>query len=212
MRIISGQFKSRRLLSPPNDDTRPITDRVKESLFNHLRERVEDSTVLDLFSGSGSIGLEALSRGAAKVMFVERSRQCAKVLQKNIDTLGVGEQTDVVMGDALSPACLVRVPAPVDLVFFDPPYALWRDETQVASWKGQMQRLAPLVHEDAFIMVRTPWPLHDIEIQDGMTKKEARANAVARADATLQVDGFVGPESHDYRGMAIHFYQTDLGD
>lgn len=212
MRIISGQFKSRRLLPPPTDETRPITDRVKESVFNLLRGRVEDSTFLDFFSGSGSVGLEALSRGAAKVMFVERSRKCARVLEKNIETLGVEDRSEITMADAFSPACLVRVPAPVDLVFFDPPYAVWSDETQVEAWKAQMGRLAPLLHEDAFVMVRTVWPLHETEMVEGMTRKKARALAIERSEASLQVDGYFGPETHDYRGMAVHFYQAELED
>src|ERR1700733_3582842 len=111
MRIISGRFRSRRLLSPKDAaTTRPIPDRVKESLFSMLRGNCEGATVIDCFAGTGAIGLEALSLGAAKVVFVERDRKAAELLERNIDLLEVQDETEVVQADALGPAALARCP------------------------------------------------------------------------------------------------------
>ena len=123
MRVISGKAGGRRLEGPPSDSTRPMTDRVREALFSSLAWRVPDSAVLDLYAGIGSIGLEALSRGAGSVVFVERDRRVAKVLQDNVDTVGLGGK--IVIQDV--EAFLQGRPTgsePFDLVFVDPPYAL----------------------------------------------------------------------------------------
>lgn len=123
MRVIAGKARGRRLEGPPSDSTRPMTDRVREALFSSLAWRVPDSAVLDLYAGTGSIGLEALSRGADSVVFVERDRRVAQVLKRNVDTVGLGGE--VVIQDAL--AFVQGRPSegePFDLVFVDPPYAM----------------------------------------------------------------------------------------
>ncbi len=119
MRIIGGEAKGRRL-DTPDEGTRPLTGRVREALFSILGETVDGATVLDLFAGSGSFGLEALSRGAAEVVFVERDRRAVKVLERNIGAVGLGGrvETETVVD------YLVRSDAGFDLVFVDPPYAL----------------------------------------------------------------------------------------
>src|SRR5215213_11146140 len=99
MRIIAGEFRGRRLLPPEGADvTRPITDRVKQSLFDILAPDIEGARVLDLFAGTGSMGLESLSRGAAHATFFEADRSAAKRLRRNIDTLKVGAASEVVTG------------------------------------------------------------------------------------------------------------------
>lgn len=123
MRVISGKARGRRLEGPPSDSTRPMTDRVREALFSSLAWRVPDSVVLDLYAGIGSIGLEALSRGAGSVVFVERDRRVAQVLQRNVDKIGLGG--DIVIQDV--EAFVHSRPSgtdPFDLVFVDPPYAV----------------------------------------------------------------------------------------
>lgn len=122
MRIIAGDMKGRTLFIPRHASFRPTTDRVREALFNMLNGTIEwqKSRVCDLFAGSGSLGLEALSRGAMSVTFVENSRESRTVLERNIRTLGVDARTDI---QPLSVASFcVRSTAPCELVFADPPY------------------------------------------------------------------------------------------
>jgi 16S rRNA (guanine(966)-N(2))-methyltransferase RsmD len=159
MRIISGEFRRRQLISPKDaSTTRPIPDRVKESVFSILRGHFEGARVLDAFAGSGSIGLEALSRGASFVLFVERDKAAANLLERNIEMLGCGDRCEVLRADAIGPATLARCPRPLDLAFFDPPYPLVEDP---ASWdriRGQVGRVADLLTPVGFVVVRTPWP------------------------------------------------------
>jgi 16S rRNA (guanine966-N2)-methyltransferase len=159
MRIISGEFRHRRLISPKDaETTRPIPDRVKESLFSLLRGHFEGANVLDAFAGSGSIGLEALSRGAAFVLFVERDKAAANLLERNIELLGCGDRCEVLRADAVGPATLARCPRPLNLAFFDPPYPLVEDPAGWDRVRGQVSRVADLLTPTGFITVRTPWP------------------------------------------------------
>lgn len=124
MRVIAGELKGRRILSPRGRDVRPTYDRVRESLFGILEPDIPGSLVLDLFAGSGSLGIEALSRGATEVVFVERSTAVLRVLEENITALGLEDRSFVLKGDALRLARDRRIPrAPFDLVFVDPPYS-----------------------------------------------------------------------------------------
>jgi 16S rRNA (guanine966-N2)-methyltransferase len=118
MRIIAGRAKGRRLVAP-GSGTRPFTGRAKEAVFSSLARYVPDAAVLDLFAGSGSLGLEALSRGAASAVFVERDRAAAAVLVDNVASVGLGGS--VVAIDVVR--FLERDRAEYSLVFVDPPYA-----------------------------------------------------------------------------------------
>ncbi len=100
MRIIAGEFGGRRILPPPTEATRPITDRAKQSLFDALGDRVEGANVLDAFAGTGSMGLECVSRGARRVVFVERDRGALLCLRKNVEALGIAGQSVVLPIDA----------------------------------------------------------------------------------------------------------------
>jgi 16S rRNA (guanine(966)-N(2))-methyltransferase RsmD len=123
MRIVGGAWGGRRLKAPPGDATRPTSDRVREALFSILGARVEGARVLDLFAGSGALGLEALSRGASEATFVDSAAAPVKALQANLATLG-GE-AEVRRQDALRFLGSARDQARVyDLVFLDPPYRL----------------------------------------------------------------------------------------
>lgn len=158
MRIIAGEYRSRTLLAPEGFSTRPIPDRVKESVFGMLGARVEGARVVDLFSGSGAIGLEALSRGAASCLFVDQDKSAVGVLRRNVDTLGCGARAQIVQGDALGLSIPARCPRPIDLVFFDPPYPLIEEPTGWQRVRAQAARLAPLLSDDGFIIIRTPQP------------------------------------------------------
>lgn len=122
MRIIAGTARGRRLHSPEGRGTRPITDRAKEGIFNMLVSHagIEDTRVLDLYAGSGSFGLECLSRGAAHVTFVEMDRRAAGVIEKNLEHLDFADRAVV---RTTTVALAVAGTPPVDLAFCDPPYA-----------------------------------------------------------------------------------------
>lgn len=123
MRIIAGKFRSRKLLPPPSSITRPTADRTRESIFNIINNlggfKIEDATVLDAFAGSGALGLEALSRGAAHVSFLEKNPQAIKILKENIASLDISSQCSIIQGDATRPP---KAPHPMELIFLDPPY------------------------------------------------------------------------------------------
>lgn len=122
MRIISGTWRSRPLVAPKGDTTRPTADRTRETLFSMLTSRLgsfEGLQVLDLFSGSGALGLEALSRGAAYCVFVEQDRAALEALESNIAKLGAGSQSEIRRGSALM---LGPARKPFDLILMDPPY------------------------------------------------------------------------------------------
>lgn len=124
MRVIAGEAKGRRLVAPKGLATRPTADRVREALFDILGPRVAGAEVLDLFAGSGAVGIEALSRRAARAVFVERDRAAVAALRQNLVRLGLEPRARVLVRDveaALSE--LVRRGARFDLVFLDPPYA-----------------------------------------------------------------------------------------
>lgn len=119
MRVIAGRSKGRRLNAPPGDSTRPMQDRVKEALFSSLGSVVIGAEVLDLYAGTGSMGLEALSRGARRAVFVERDRTAVTFLRKNCEAVGLGGE--VVPVDVSR--FLAQRSDPFDLIFVDPPYA-----------------------------------------------------------------------------------------
>ncbi len=122
MRVISGTARGRKLNAPSGGGTRPITDRAKESIFNMLQSLggVEGATVLDLFAGSGSFGIECLSRGAERVTFVERDRHAAQVLRDNVDRLDFADRSEILVA-SVERALSGR--GQVDIAFCDPPYA-----------------------------------------------------------------------------------------
>lgn len=121
MRIIGGEWKGRRLEPVRGRGVRPTADRVREAWMSILQGRLPGASVLDLFAGSGAVGLEALSRGAAHVVFVERSRRAARTLKRNVQRLGASGRCTVVVADALTYAAGLS-PLSCDLALADPPY------------------------------------------------------------------------------------------
>lgn len=129
MRIIAGEARGRRILSPRDRSVRPPLDRIRESVFSILGDAVEGGGVLDLFAGTGSFGLEALSRGATRAVFVENARSSLEILQRNLELTGFGPRAEVLRGDALRVPELGCVPrSTFGLVFLDPPFGIFDQE------------------------------------------------------------------------------------
>lgn len=123
MRVIAGEFRSRRLKSIPGDATRPTPDRLRETLFDILTPRMEGATFVDAYAGTGAVGIEALSRGAAHVFFLERNRVALETIRENLAALKLERRATVVTG----PVALTLPRYPADIVFLDPPYDLERE-------------------------------------------------------------------------------------
>ena len=121
MRVIAGTVGGRRLRAPRGDRTRPTSDRVREALFASLGPRVRGARVLDLYAGSGAMGIEALSRGADSAVFVESAPAALRAIRDNLDGLAMGDRTKV-LGLTAERACAGDIDVPVDLVLIDPPY------------------------------------------------------------------------------------------
>jgi 16S rRNA (guanine966-N2)-methyltransferase len=144
MRVIAGKYKSRRLAAPPGMQTRPTSDRLRETLFNVVAHAIEGSVWLDLFAGSGAIGIEALSRGARNVYFVESSGVAARTIRNNLHTLEIDEGTEVVERDAaIALRMLDSQAVTCDFVFLDPPYRKMGDYEQVLAFLSQSRLLGP---------------------------------------------------------------------
>jgi len=193
VKIISGEYRSRTLLSPEGEDvTRPMTARVKESVFAMLHGWFKDARVLDLFAGIGTVGLECASRGAAEVVMVERDRDVFRYLEHNVKTLGCGDRVTALQADALGPTALARSPKPVDLVFMDPPYALMAEPATRKLVLAQAARTRALFAPKGFLILRPPVDLDPPE---------------------KALPGFRGPEVHQYKDdMFVYLYMPDAGD
>ena len=138
MRVVAGELRGRKISAPEGNTTRPTTDMAREAIFNALTSLnvVVDAHVLDLFAGSGALGIEALSRGAKHCTFIERDRDALTSLQDNIKKLGLTDRTTVIRADAAIAAAKV---ANVDLVMADPPY-------EFVDWAGLLSKIsAPLL-------------------------------------------------------------------
>jgi 16S rRNA (guanine(966)-N(2))-methyltransferase RsmD len=121
MRVISGKAKGKKLVAPP--DARPLTDRVKEALFNILRARVQGADFLDLFAGSGAVGIEALSRGGRLAFFVESNRKAVAIIRENLQKTGLLDQAEVFSMDSIKATqLLARRKARFDVIFIGAPY------------------------------------------------------------------------------------------
>lgn len=123
MRIIAGSLKGRRLKSPTWEGLRPTSDRLRETLFNILAPRVAGARVLDLYAGTGAIGIEALSRGAAHVTFSDRDVRAARLIERNLADCGISEGYAIIRGLATRVLGVLKRELPFDIVVVDPPYA-----------------------------------------------------------------------------------------
>ena len=158
MRIIAGTKRGMRLLPPPGRDTRPITDRVKESLFNILFNHglPEGAVTADLFCGTGSMGLEALSRGAAWVTFFDKDRRVIEILKKNIARAAFGDRCKAISANILSVGAAPTVEQGLyDLVFVDPPYIMSAHSGEGSKTASLMDLIAEQVMPGAVVILRT---------------------------------------------------------
>ena len=121
MRVIGGEFRSRVLKSLPGLEVRPTPDRMRESLFSILAPRISGAIFLDLYAGTGAVGIEALSRGAQRAIFVEHDQAAVEAIRANLKTLGLENRARIWQGRA---AAAIRKIEPVDIAFLDPPYPL----------------------------------------------------------------------------------------
>lgn len=154
MRIIAGKFKSRRLKTLKGDNTRPTSDRTKEALFNAIGPYFDGGSFLDLFAGSGAMGLEAISRGMDYVSFVENNRNAQKIIQNNINELGLNNETEIIRQDALD--VIKTLKRKYDIIFMDPPYDYKHIERIIDS-------ISPLLKDDGYLIVETQ---KDIILED----------------------------------------------
>ncbi len=188
MRIIAGQHRSRKLIGPKDaETTRPITDRVKESLFSRLTSlgMIGEGRVLDIFSGTGSLGLEALSRGAAACTFIERDREAVRRLERNIRELDLDDRCHVITASAFTTYWLLAVKNDsVRIAFIDPPYAVTDNHDGLRQALHLIELLAPRLEDGGVVVLRT------------------RSTV-----STPEVSGCDGPASFTYGTMALHFYQ-----
>ena len=161
MRITRGRFGRRKLLSNPGDTTRPITDKVKESLFEYLEDELQGARVADIFAGTGTIGLESLSRGATSIVFFERDRKAVELLRKNVATLKIEDETlcwaTDVMKTSFRPKNCEGM-TPFDIAFFDPPYRMVQDIVPGKLLFKSLERLAreDVTSANALLVFRTP--------------------------------------------------------
>ena len=120
MKIISGYLKGRNLLGYDIDGTRPTMDRVKESLFAIIQNNIPDSIVLDLFSGSGNLGIEAISMGSKKAILVDKNKKAIDVIKNNVNNFDISDKVDIINSDYKNALSLIK--EKIDIIFLDPPY------------------------------------------------------------------------------------------
>lgn len=134
LRIISGEFGGRYIDAPKGRSTRPTASRVREAWFSAIGDAVYDATVVDLFAGSGALGIEALSRGARHVHFVESQAQAVQTLRENVRALGLGDRSTIVRRDALR--YIAEVSEPFDVALADPPYGTGAAAALLAAYRA----------------------------------------------------------------------------
>lgn len=179
MRIIAGTLRSRQLKSLKGLTLRPTSDMLRETLFNVLGPRVEGSRFLDLFAGSGAIGIEAISRGAAFVAFVERHSKTVRLIRENLASLEIAEGVRVIPADVITAIAILQkesVP-PFDFIFLDPPYA------EQSDYKESLRAIevSQLVHECTLIIAEHR---KSIELPATVSRFE-RARILRQGDAAL---------------------------
>jgi 16S rRNA (guanine966-N2)-methyltransferase len=174
MRIIAGTFRSRQLKSLKGLTLRPTSDRLRETLFNVLQDRIADSRFVDLFAGTGAIGIEAISRGAKEVIFIENHRPTAELIRKNLDLLEIRSGARVLPIDAIRGLQKLAVEQTgdsraFDIIFLDPPYAAAYEYEQILAFLGASRLLNPggLViaeHRRSFDLPEAQGGLHAVRV------------------------------------------------
>ncbi len=189
MQIVAGKYRHRKLESNPGDTTRPITARVKVSLFDRLQPELQDARVADIFSGTGTIGLEALSRGAARVVFIESDRNAVERLRRNVASLKAEGETMCWQTDASK--CSFRPKGaegflPFDVVFFDPPYLYTSRLKPGTMMYRSLERLA----------------------RDEITSPEALLVFRCASKSVFEMPAFWQPDRRlEFSSMEVHLYR-----
>ena len=182
MRIIAGKYRSRQLKSLKGLSLRPTSDRLRETLFDILGERVVGSRFFDVFAGTGAVGIEALSRGATKVVFIEKHAPASALIKKNLESLEVWEGTRVLPLDALKGLEILAkentdAGGTRDIVFLDPPYASAEEYDRVLSFLGSSN----LLHENALVIAEHR---RNFDLPEAIGDLE-RVRVLRQGDATL---------------------------
>jgi 16S rRNA (guanine966-N2)-methyltransferase len=147
MRVVAGALRGRNIKAPDGDATRPTTDRTREAVFNALASMdvIDDAVVLDLYAGSGAMGIEALSRGARRCTFIERDRRALDAVRANVTHLGLGDRSSVLAGDVMVSVVAQRG---VDLALVDPPY-------EFSDWPALLAAIAVALTPDAVVVAES---------------------------------------------------------
>ena len=171
MRIIAGERKGHTIFAPRGRETRPTSDRVRENVFNIVAPWVEDARVLDLYAGSGAMGLEALSRGAASAVFVESDYDAVRAIERNLDKLRLTRATILRLETVTALAQESAVGRKYDLVLVDPPYAM-------TSFDGLARYLPRVLADDGLVVIETAKRIEP-EL-DGLSTRTSRAYGSTR--------------------------------
>ncbi|HET6931718.1 MAG TPA: 16S rRNA (guanine(966)-N(2))-methyltransferase RsmD [Candidatus Acidoferrum sp.] len=194
MRIIAGKFRSRLLKSTKSMALRPTSDKLRETLFNVLGELVVDARFMDLFAGSGAVGIEALSRGASEAVFVEKHPPTAALIKKNLELLEIRSGARVVASDALkaleqlAQGSSAATPG-IDILFLDPPYAETEQYKIVLSFLGDANLLA----ENAVVIAEHQ---RSLDLRETFGKLE-QVRVLRQGDAALSFYRFRPPSQPD---------------
>lgn len=178
MRIIGGKAKGTKLYTLDGENTRPTLDRVRESLFNILQFKIQESIFLDLFSGSGACGIEAVSRGAKKAILCDNSKQAIQIIQKNIEKTHCKEQTEVYQMD-FEELLKNKLKEKPTITFIDPPY---KTDFAIKAVKTMLDK--KIINEDSIIVIETDQQqklkeqLKDIEVEITDERKYGRAHLI----------------------------------
>ena len=148
MRVISGKARGTKLNSIESELTRPTLDRVKESLFNILQNRMQSAIVLDLFAGSGALGIEAISRGAKKAYFCDKNKKATEMIKQNLEKTRFLEFAEVINGDYKK--CIESLKDKIDIIFIDPPY---KDNLSIDSIKLIIEK--GILNQDGIMIIET---------------------------------------------------------
>jgi 16S rRNA (guanine(966)-N(2))-methyltransferase RsmD len=199
MRIISGTSRGRKLVTPRNRSLRPTSDRVKESVFNILGGAIEGRLVLDLFAGTGNLGIEALSRGARKVVFVEKERHALGLIQKNLSQFGWEGRSEVLPVDVNRAIRILKQRGKTfDLIFMDPPYE-----------KGLIERtllklgLHPVYQGDSLLIIEhhrreiLPPTLHGWHLIRQRQIGETVISFLTPLENQVSAEAEIEPQTHD---------------
>jgi 16S rRNA (guanine966-N2)-methyltransferase len=172
VRVVAGSLRGRPITAPEGDATRPTTDRAREAVFNALNSlgAIEDANTLDLYAGSGALGIEAISRGAQRCTFVERDRRALEAIRSNVERLGISNRSSVLAGDV---STLLSGLRQMDLVLADPPYGF-------DDWDRLLAAVEPCLAPDALLVVES-----DREIEVGEVWEIVRSKRYGRAWVTF---------------------------